>query len=166
MRTLVIAAVVAAGLGLSGCGDGTPEASAAVAPSSAASPTMQTASVQQYAGIANSSIKSMRETWTAYKDDGCPIDDSEIRCSADALTLDIQAQTLVKRLDGAAKPGVPAFIGDPPAELVGLVQETIEKAQAVDDSVDESGDIVGGGGALFQSGGSLMTTLDKWDPYI
>jgi hypothetical protein len=162
---LAVAAAGAAAL-LAGCGgSATAPPATAAAPAGTASAGAKTASVQQYAGVANASVKSIRETWASYEDDGCAIDDSEVRCSAWVMSLDLEAQTLVLSLTGAAKPGVPAYIGAVPDELTALVAETIDKGQALDDSITDDGEPASPG-AVFQAGGALQTTLDKWDPYL
>lgn len=44
--------------------------------------------------------------------------------------MDIQTQTIIAVIDGAAKSGVPAYIGAPPTEIADLVAETRAQAQA------------------------------------
>jgi hypothetical protein len=126
-----------------------------------------TASVQQYAGAVNPSVKSIRESWTRYREQACATDTrgESLVCALAPQGFDLEAKTLVLRLTGAAKPGVPAYIGKPPAEISKLVADTITAAQAVDDAIaDNSSDV--SPLAVFLPVGRLMTVLDGWDPYL
>lgn len=52
-------------------------------------------------------------------------------CSAGYITLGMQAETIRLSLNGAHKIGVPAYVGEPPAEIADLLAETETAAAAV-----------------------------------
>jgi hypothetical protein len=79
------------------------------------------------------------------------------------LTLGTEGKILALHLEGAAKPGVPAFIGAPPKEIERLVADTRQAAQAVadlgeTDPIDEV--------AMSFVVKKLIGVLDRWQPYL
>lgn len=132
----------------------------------ATTPSRPTASVQQYASAVSPPIKSLRDTYQQYQANACAVrsaDSGGLACSLAPLTFSEESQTLALTLRGSAKPGVPAYIGDPPAEIAKLVEDTTAAAEVVTDAssaqpVDQ--------GTLFAALSNLMSTLDRWDPYM
>ena len=85
-------------------------------------------------------------------------------CPLITLTLEIDAQKIGIVLEGAAKPGVPAFIGVPPPEMAQLVTETRSAAQRVDDAIDDPAEVEPAAVAFAMS--DLLRQFDRWAPYI
>jgi hypothetical protein len=166
VRRLVVVCVVMSALALMACSGpetgGTATNLSSSAPP-AASPSELVATVQQYAGVVNSSMKEIRDTWQKYQAEGCHIGVSSLPCKLMPMTLDTLAQTLAIKLTSAAKPGIPAYIGKPPSEIEKLVTNTMSAVQAVDASIDESGQPAAG---MSFAVNDLMDVLDRWDPYI
>lgn len=169
-QAMKIGLVVAALLALSACAgskDGGRQeddsAATSARPSSSSAPATKVASVEQYAGIVNSSMKDIRKAWDTYEDEFCALDSSSVPCKLTPMTLDTLVQTLVVKLQGAAKPGVPAYIGKPPAEIEKLVTDTINAAQVVDALINESGAPLAGMGGQMNE---LLSVFDRWEVYI
>lgn len=79
------------------------------------------------------------------------------------MTLRTLADTLVLSLTGAAKPGVPGYIGPPPAEIGRLVTDTVTAARRVVDAIPAGGEAKDG---QFAVAASLSNALGRWTPYI
>lgn len=133
-------------------------------PAPAATSTAPTATVGQYAGLVNASMTDIRSTWADY-DRGCWLRPTKpAACPIRVLTLGVSAQGLTFKLRGAAKPGVPAYIGAPPAEIERLVADTDAAAQKLSDvaqgtqPVDET--------LLYNAVMDLLRVFDRWAPYI
>ncbi|HEY8453865.1 MAG TPA: hypothetical protein VIL54_17010, partial [Natronosporangium sp.] len=88
-------------------------------------------------------------------------EDQGLACRVYPLTLDAEAKTLVLKLTGAQKPGVPAYIGPPPAEIERLVADTIAAAEAVDAAMDGPDPY-----SHWFTVSRLLGTLDRWEPYL
>jgi len=147
---------------LRGAGDAAP--AAATTPTASPSPTVQTATIGQYAGLVNASNSDIRESWSGYERN-CLLRATPLAtCPVVILTLGITAQGLMFKLRGAAKPGVPAYIGAPPAEIERLVADTDTAAQKLSDvaqgkpPVDEA--------LLYGAVTDLLHVFDRWAPYI
>lgn len=80
------------------------------------------------------------------------------------MTLDLQAQTIDLKLTGAARPGVPAYIGAPPDEIARLVADTKTAAQHLASIIND--DNSADPGTLFAAGNALEDVLERWQPYI
>lgn len=135
-------------------------------PMSWAPQTQPAATVQQYASAASPPIKALRETYGQYKDNACALktdNTGDLVCGLSALTFNAEAQTLSLTLTAAEKPGIPAYIGDPPTEIRTLVADTVLAAQ---DLVDATAPGQTDSATLFTSLTRLMSTLDRWDPYL
>jgi len=161
---LVLVLAVAVGIyGLLGRA-GEPTAQPTTETSPTAEPTSpDTATVGQYAGLVNAEATDLRETWAYFEE--CSLDeDLSVACVLRILSLDMQAQLLVLVLDGAMKPGVPAYIGAPPPEIEALVADTREAAQALDDVIDDPAEA--DTFEVYLAGSRLMRVLDRWEPYI
>jgi hypothetical protein len=162
LAVLVLAAVGVAVWAFMGRG-GEPSAGP---PPALPSPTGKVATVGQYAGIISDSGGSFQETWATYSEDCYLVEPEPFACKIQLLSVNVTAQTLVLTLSGANKPGVPAFIGAPPAELAKLVKDTLDAAQAVDDAVSEDEPNEADRSAVWGAGNRLDGLLDRWAPYI
>jgi hypothetical protein len=99
--------------------------------------------------------------------------DCDVPAALSTYRLSIQAKTLVLALEGAAKPGVPAYIGAPPAELQHLYDETITNAREVGDAAEQVAQCGAypdpcddkATGSLLLFAGQLESTLKGWRPY-
>lgn len=140
------------------------------APSAApTSPAAKTASVAQYAGIMNSSIKSVTETWDGFEKNLCVVkeDPSDLSCSLAPMTLDLQLQTMVLNLKSANTPRSTAYIGAPPAEISQLVQDTQLQAEKITGLIPDSGTPTGAVKTkIWSEMNAMMRILDRWEPYI
>lgn len=137
-----------------------------VAASSSPSPTEQVATVRQYASAVSPPIKAIRGTWASYRSHVCTpsSDPGDLTCGLAPLTLNVQAHTLIVTLTGAATPGVATYIGKPPAELEKLVADTLNAAQGLLSVTDANNK--GTSAQVLTAGTTLMTVLDRWDPYL
>lgn len=165
---VAVAAVVlmAAGAAIAVSLHGSPATKPAAAPAPVAVTTTsstQTATAQQYASAISSASDSLRETDQQYKDNGCEVGSGALACSLTTLTLGVEATTLKVTLEGVSTPGGPAYIGDPPEALAQLVIDTKNAALSlVDAATTKPVDPVNLNGALT----GMMSTLDRWDPYM
>jgi hypothetical protein len=145
---------------------GAPVAAPTAATSAAASPTGKTATIGQYAGLVNGSISDMRDSWRDYDGRCMLVDPKSGFCALTALTIETEAYTLTLKLSGAAKQGVPAYIGAPPAEVERLVADTLTAAQRVRDVLhDEDPKTVDDVG-LLHAMGALLEMFNRWQPYL
>lgn len=165
--THVKVASVAAVLILAGCGSNAAPAAETTSPSPAASPaaspspTEMTATAEQYASVVNPALTDLATTWEKYED-SCLLDEDSL-CEIIAMTVDLRAQAVVLVLTGSAEPGVPGYIGAPPAEVAKLVDETVAAAQALDDTITDDGEVKDGVGA---AGDWAVNFVDRWEPYV
>jgi hypothetical protein len=129
------------------------------------SPTGQVATVGQYAGVVNAAAGDYAETWSEFSIQCLvpPTLDDPL-CQLKMLGLDANANTIALSLTGAAKPGVPAYIGAPPAEIEKLVADTTAAAQVVADVITD--DTTANPGELFAAGNRLEDVLERWEPYL
>lgn len=95
----------------------------------------------------------------------------DVLCKTYLLTMGYTAQTVGLVISGGLKEGVPAYIGAPPAEIAGLVDETrqaAEDAGALADTAREAcpgDDCVGAAFQFERAWGDLVTAFNKWEPY-
>lgn len=137
--------------------------------------TPEGATVQQWASIIAEQQLSFDETWENFdeKDCGVMLMGPDVNCEAIGLTLYYNAQTISTVIEGARKPSAPAFIGDPPAEIADLVDETQDAADAAVaawETRDEA-DCDGGGcvSQAFEFDSALddiRAQLAAWGPYL
>lgn len=93
----------------------------------------------QYASIMAKQTESLSKTLDEMTGDNCSwsspgevdVRPGYMTCGMGVLSLNMQAQTLGIVLQGAQKPGVPAYIGAPPAEILRLVDDTMASADAL-----------------------------------
>jgi hypothetical protein len=165
---VVAAAAAAIAVGLTRGSTGKPAAKQETRQATSApiytAPPVQTATVQQYASAVSPPIKALRQTYSQYQANGCLLGSGALACSLQTQTLKIEAETLAVTITGAAKEGVPAYIGQPPAEIKKLVGDTLYAAQDLDETVGPDGKYEAP--ILFTTLSRLMTTLDRWDPYL
>jgi hypothetical protein len=162
----VLAVVIVAMIGGKTTAAGKASPSPSWSPMSWAPDTAQTATVRQYASAVSPPIKSLSETYQKYKDNPCALrtdNTGDLVCGLSALTFNAEAQTLSLTLTGATKRGVPAYIGEPPAEIRALVTNTIIAAQ---DLVTATAPGQTDSATMFSSLTELMAILDRWDPYL
>jgi hypothetical protein len=152
-----------------GCGAEPAVPAAAPAPSVSPSPTGKTATLLQYASAVNGSIKGLTEQMTAYRDNNCAvIEKPDFTCGLAFLGMGTSARLLSLDIQLAMKEDGPRYIGAPPAELVGLLEETNKQA------VELATKVEAGGGVPSQAVKSAVrteiylmeTVLDKWGPYL
>lgn len=187
LQSLLVASVLLASL--SACGSdsaGEPPGQAAsastAAPTESTTPTpeVDTATVEQYASIVAKNQDLKKQIGTMSDCDwlgsgSLDADPASIVCQAGVLTLSFQAGTLSTSLKSAQKPGVPAFIGSPPAEIEALVADTVsasdalEKAAAAANKAGCEQTAAGKCAALridvMQAMGDLERELYAWEPY-
>jgi hypothetical protein len=169
-RVAVVGVVVIAVVGVAACSTprsqettGSRPGATPVAAGASTSPSELVTTVQQYAGLVNSSMKEIRETWQKYEAELCGVRATSLVCKVTPMTLDLQVQTLLLNLAAAAKPGIPAYIGKPPAEIEKLVADTVAADQTVDLAIDSTGEPSSG---MQRAVINLMGVLDRWDPYV
>lgn len=94
-------------------------------------------------------------------------------CTMGTLGMEWGAETLNLVLEGAQKPGVPAYVGAPPAEIQTLVTDTVtasttlvKAAKAADDCVTTDGpDCMSKLLAFSFAMTGMQGQLAAWDPY-
>ena len=144
--------------------------------SAAPSPAVSSASVTQIASALTPSINSATEAVGKYDDafsefvfssvlDEGTVKQDKALCSATMLAANYTAQTLSLTVEGLVTPTSNTYIGQPPAELVPLLDETKQEADAFVASAEE------------QSAKkkcrvepltvtSFSNVLEKWGPYL
>ena len=142
-------AVIGVGLGLvmalAGCAGASEAPSGVVAtsasPTTPSPPTTTTAdaTVAQYASIVAKQQASMVKTLDDLLSDNCDwttpgkVDrrPGYGSCGMQMMTANFAAQTLHLVLEGAQKPGAPAYIGTPPDEIKSIVADTMTAADTL-----------------------------------
>ena len=101
-----------------------------------------------------------------------------VTCSMEPVTISFQARSLSRSLEGASDRGVPEYVGAPPDQIAGLVQQTKVTTKAFARSVQAldhpTYDCIVTNGPncpqlLFEFAAAkddLVAQLDAWDPYI
>ena len=100
-----------------------------------ASPTEDTyGSVADYKSVALPLQKDFEEIMDKLEASYCfssPLEDDVALCNAMMVAAGFQGEIVGTSLRGAQKEGVPAYIGDLPPELDGIMQNTLRSADAV-----------------------------------
>jgi hypothetical protein len=136
---------------------------AVATPAASPSPTVSTATIAQYASKLNGPLKNFRDPWTKYEDECMLVDNPPARCALYVLTMNIVAATIQSVINGAVKPGVPAFIGQPPPELVALVAETLQDATVLESETRQPENLSDGWAG---DAAKLDSDIDEWGPYL
>lgn len=103
------------------------------APTTTTSPA---ASVEQFASI----VAEHRGKWDDQVDttkEDCLDPNTAVACGLGYMALGLQAETLNVVLTGVHKTGSPTYVGEPPAEIKNLLNETERAAGAVNPAVEE-----------------------------
>ena len=85
--------------------------------------------------------------------------------------MQLNASTVALSVEGGTMEGVPAYIGTPPAEIAGLVDETLAAAQAASESGQVAVDACDLGECVSEAFDALMdyedilAKIDAWSPY-
>jgi hypothetical protein len=132
------------------------------------SPTEKVATAAQYADRVNPWLEGI-ETWLKSWADACLFKNDPI-CSVPMITLDRLGQAVITALDGAAKPGVRAYIGKPPADIAKLVADTRAAADELDAAIPENFDVATFTSELYSQVsaalGELSRKFDEWQHYL
>jgi hypothetical protein len=164
--SLAVSAAAACG------GDSSPTAAAptlSATPSASPSPTGKTATVLQYASAVNGSIKNLTERMTTYRDNSCSFREKpDLTCGMAFLGTGTNARLLALDIQLAMKVDGPRYIGAPPAELVGLLEETRKQADALATAVEAGGGVPTQAAKTAVRGEIFLmeTVLAKWGPYL
>lgn len=190
MRRVAITALACTVLLLAGCGSSADDPADApvaevthrsepeptTAPELAPTPTADTseATVQQWASRVAEGAGGVRESYTEWETtNGCLPGDEDFICTANMLTMSYSASTLATLLEAGTNVGAPGYIGDPPAEVANLVEETKAAATqasetaktAWDACMNGTDECMGTSMAMSVSYGLLMNQLNAWQPY-
>ena len=158
-RPTILTALAAVAL-LAGCSSAAKPSAAGPTPSP--SPTASTATIKQYASKLNGPLKDFRDTWQKYENGCVLVDPPPLACTIYVQTISIEMKTIQSVIHGATTPNVPAFIGNPPAEINALVVDTdtvasnLEGETAGDKPVD----------GWQQDANHLDSIVDQWGPYL
>ncbi len=153
---------------LTACGGGGETSSIDSAPTPSASASSDEATVRQYASLIAEQETDLQQQIEQARDCGIAFTDT---CRITALSLRYNAETLNISLDGATKPGVPAYIGPVPAELDSLVADTKRAALAIVDQYEAEvstcgTDCIGAHTRYGITAGRLADELRGWSPYL
>jgi hypothetical protein len=158
MRLPILTAAAAVAL-LAGCSSA---AAKPAAPTPSPSPTASTATITQYASKLNGPLKDFRGTWQKYEDACILGDPTAIACVLYVQTINLEMKTIQSVIEGATTKGVPAFIGNPPAEINALVVETDTVASNLEGETGGNKPVDG-----WQSDANHLDSLvDQWGPYL
>ncbi len=154
---------------LSACGgSGTTTADTPEATSSP-TPTKQTATIEQYASIIAENRRDVDETMMQLEE--CSID-AISTCGFVALSASTRAEIVALQLNGASDPKSLKYVGDPPAEVAPLVDDTVSAAENVTRAF-ETYEVCGAPAEcpteLFKVAmefESLQESMDAWGPYL
>lgn len=153
MKKLAVGSLIAmTALLLAGCSSDTsaPESSASPVASQAAqesatvSPeTSNFGSVADYKSVAQPFVADIEESIEKFDEYHCfnfPDAFEENLCNATIVSAGMRAKTVSIALRGAMKPGVPAYIGDLPAELQNVMDKTLDAADEASSVAEEWSD--------------------------
>jgi len=178
MRSTITALVAVTILALAGCGDNAapeePEPTGSAAP--VASPTPETATVQQWASLIAPLARNWRDL-AAEQDEVCLDPQTVTACHLNYLNFKIQSETIILVIDGAAhNPNHPDYLGEPPAEIQRLVEDTLEAAEQVTpawEAYDATGcgdpfadSCRGEGFRMRMAVDNVTRVFDAWEPYL
>jgi hypothetical protein len=96
------------------------------------------ASVRRYAALVREPREAFEATARQYRN-GCATGLNEALCRSIGLQLAGRAQALVRALTDATDRNAPTYVGPPPAELVELVDETLDAARLLAGSIAVNG---------------------------
>lgn len=157
--------------------DATSEEPSAVAATEAAyaSPTAATTTVSDYLAAKISVHRNVSEWLEDWDEYGCSalIADIDISCGLQLVTAGMISDTVMLVLEGAQKPGVPAYIGPPPRELEAVIDSTLSSAESVKETSEQwqslecPGSSLCANRALFTEMAmtELQDSLDAWELY-
>lgn len=96
-------------------------------------PTVRVATEREYAAVMITPAKSFEESVNTFKEHDCDVVMKQAYlCPLALMGLGTDAKIISVKLTGAAKQGVPAFVGLPPGSMTKLVADTIAAANQVD----------------------------------
>ncbi|MGP9781084.1 hypothetical protein CQ010_04025 [Arthrobacter sp. MYb211] len=148
MRKVAVGvSTIAIGLALVGCAaaeqlEPVESSASSAAPVAAENPNV--GSIADYKSVALPLASNIEETLDAFDEYHCfnlPDPHEETLCMATIFSAGMKAKTVTASLEGAKKPGVPAYIGDLPDELDTVMSKTLdasEEAEIAADSWDEA----------------------------
>lgn len=132
------------------------------------------ATVSQWASVIAGVDRQTRDAFEAWDTGVClPSDmsDGDLFCNMQMQNMGTYAAVVSMELQAAANAGAPGYIGAPPAEIVMLVDETRDKADAAANAagaaVDacKEGSCLGEAMAAMLAYDKLISALDSWSPY-
>lgn len=123
---------------------------------------MREATEKQYTAAMISAVKQYQKWYGEFDDDDCRVVDRPM-CGLYLIGLKTEASIMELILTGAVKPGVPAFIGAPPATMTNLVNETIAKAKRVETVADHG---KGTDTTVWLALSGLDDMCDQWSVYF
>ena len=100
--------------------------------------------------------------------------DTDLTCTVMVMTMGSYAEVIKLGIEGGLMEDVPATIGEPPAEITTLVQETLSAAEeasvlqktAYDECSEATDDCHSAGAAGWLAMDSLIRKLNAWKPYM
>lgn len=135
-----------------------------------------TLSVQQFASEIAPIRLDVNESFDRWKERTCSslaIADGDVLCHGNALILGSTVQTAYIKLNTITNTSASGYVGQPPAEISDLYQETLKVAAKAHDSgkaFQESGceekECIGLTVDLIGDAEDLRGTLEKWAPYL
>lgn len=181
MQTWTLSPALAIALVAAGCsaGGGQPDdagssglQSSSEAPESP-SPSPEGASIEQWASVVAEQKDSYEDTQQSWDDLTCSslaASNGAVDCQAYMYTMGLVAETAAISIGGTVNPDTPKYLGEPPAEIVTLVDETIAAAQhAADVSVGPEcfdDDCIGESVDAERAWNQLGDKYAAWDPYL
>lgn len=171
MHASVLAAPTALILLLSACSSGEP----ASVPSTNEVQTSG-ASVQQFASVIAESRGDVDDWLADWHEATCSTlatESGDPTCQALLLGGGLTAETAKLKIEGATKPGVPAYIGEPPEEIA-IIRGATEKVavaaadagEALPDDCSADSECVKKVFAFVTAMEDLQSKYDAWEPYM
>lgn len=163
--------MVAGALVLSACTAGTTEPPAVESETAAAG-----VSSEQFASIIAESRRPVDEWLENWQNGGCSavaVEQGDPLCSSYLVSGKLTAETAKLKMEGATKPGVPAYIGEPPSDVAIVWGSTEDVAAAAADAgaalpedCSADAECVNKVFVFVSAMRDLQSKYDAWEPFM
>lgn len=130
------------------------------------------ASVEQWASLVAEAKGGVVNAYEDWKDTDCLPGDTEVTCTINLSILSTTAHIFALQIDGGLKPEAEGYIGDPPADIAALVDQSREAAMGAKEALEIAHDAcfddencLREGMTGIRSYEKLLAKIDAWSPY-